>query len=308
VIPDARVDPLVRDNPSIAEHDYIAYAGVPLFLSNGDAVGAFCAVDHRPRAWSRPDMEILDDLAVAATEILDGRAALVHHDLHDRLTGLPNRELLVAAADDFLCDVRAGEKVAVLCAGLDHFAMVNQAFGAEKADRVLRAVADRLVAAVRETDVFGRLRGDVFAVVAPGIEDETEALKLAARIHRVLSYTPLDIEGRSSRSASRSESGWGPRARPAPTSSPTPPTRCAKRSATRAACGSPSAATPRTLSPTCGCASSSTSPASATRSCPSSSRSSRWRPAASPATRRSPAGRARRSARSPRPTSSRSPN
>jgi diguanylate cyclase len=195
VIPDARVDPLVRDNPAIAEHDYIAYAGVPLFLSNGDAIGAFCAVDHRPRAWSRPDMEILDDLAVAATEILDGRAALVHHDLHDRLTGLPNRELLVAAADDFLQGVRPGEKVAVLCAGLDHFAMVNQAFGAEKADRVLRAVAERLVAAVRETDVFGRLRGDVFAVVAPGIEDETEALKLAARIHRVLSDSPLDIEG-----------------------------------------------------------------------------------------------------------------
>jgi EAL domain-containing protein (putative c-di-GMP-specific phosphodiesterase class I) len=60
---------------------------------------------------------------------------------------------------------------------------------------VLRAVAARLVGAVRESDVFGRLRGDVFAMVAPGIEDEAEALKLAARVHRVLADAPLDIDG-----------------------------------------------------------------------------------------------------------------
>jgi diguanylate cyclase len=195
IISDARLDPLVRDNPAIDDFRFVAYAGIPLVLRGGEAVGAFCAIDHRPRAWSDPDLEILDDLAVAATEILDGRAALVHRDLHDRLTGLPNRELLVAACDDFLCDIEADENVAVLCAGIDHFNMVNQAFGAEKADRVLRAVAERLVAAARESDVYGRLRGDVFTVVAPGIGDEAEALKLAARISRVFSEMPLDVEG-----------------------------------------------------------------------------------------------------------------
>jgi diguanylate cyclase (GGDEF)-like protein len=195
VIPDARMDPLVRDNPSIHEHGVIAYAGVPLLLDDGEAAGALCAIDRRPRQWTEADLAILDDLAATATEILNGRAALVHRGLHDRLTGLPNRELLVASCEDFIHDLGPGENVAVLCAGLDHFNVVNQAFGAEKADRVLRAVAQRLVAAVRESDVFGRLRGDVFAMVAPGIEDEGEALKLAARVHRVLSEAPLDVEG-----------------------------------------------------------------------------------------------------------------
>jgi diguanylate cyclase len=195
VIPDARLDPLVRDNLSIRDHGVIAYAGIPLILDDGEAVGAFCALDREPRAWSDEELAILDDLAAAATEILGGRAALVHHGLHDRLTGLPNRELLVASCDDFIADLGPDEHVAVLCAGLDHFNVVNQAFGTEKADRVLRAVAERLVGSVRETDVFGRLRGDVFAMVAPGIADEGEALKLAARIRRVLSDVPLDIEG-----------------------------------------------------------------------------------------------------------------
>jgi diguanylate cyclase (GGDEF)-like protein len=195
VIGDARLDPLVRDNPSIQEHGVIAYAGVPLLLDDGEAAGALCAIDHDPREWTADELGILDDLAAAATEILNGRAALIHRGLHDRLTGLPNRELLVASCEDFIHDLAPGENVAVLCAGLDHFNVVNQAFGTEKADRVLRAVAQRLVGAVRETDIFGRLRGDVFAMVARGIEDEGEALKLAARVHRILSEVPLDIEG-----------------------------------------------------------------------------------------------------------------
>jgi diguanylate cyclase (GGDEF)-like protein len=195
VIPDARVDPLVRDNAAIQEHGVIAYAGVPLLLDDGEAAGALCAIDHSPRHWTPAELEILDDLAATATEILNGRAALIHRGLHDRLTGLPNRELLVASCEDFIHDLRKDEKVAVLCAGLDHFNVVNQAFGTEKADRVLHAVARRLVTAVRETDVFGRLRGDVFAMVAPGIKDEAEALKLAARVHRILSETPIDVEG-----------------------------------------------------------------------------------------------------------------
>jgi diguanylate cyclase (GGDEF)-like protein len=195
VIADARTEPLVRDNPAIHEHGVIAYARVPLLLDDGEAAGALCAIDHEPRHWTPQELRILDDLAATATEILNGRAALIHRGLHDRLTGLPNRELLVASCEDFIHDLAPSENVAVLCAGLDHFNVVNQAFGTEKADRVLRAVAERLVAAVRESDVFGRLRGDVFAMVAPGIEDEGEALKLAARIHRILSEAPLDIEG-----------------------------------------------------------------------------------------------------------------
>jgi diguanylate cyclase (GGDEF)-like protein len=166
-----------------------------VILEDGEAVGAFCAIDHRPRSSSVAELAVLEDLATAAAEILNGRAALAHRGLHDRLTGLPNRELLVASCDEFIERLGEGELVAVFCAGLDHFNVVNQPFGAEKADSVLRAVARRYQAAVRPTDVLGRLRGDVFAMVAPGIEDESDALKIAGRAHRVLSGAPLEIVG-----------------------------------------------------------------------------------------------------------------
>ncbi len=87
--------------------------------------------------------------------------------------------------------------VAVVCAGLDRFSQINQAFGAERADCVLQAVADRLQSAVRETDVLGRLRGDVFTLVAPGVRDEAEALTLAGRVRDALSAEPFAVKDQS---------------------------------------------------------------------------------------------------------------
>ena len=70
IVEDARVDPVVRGNPAIAELGVIAYAGVPLTTSGGDIVGTFCVVDKVPRCWTGEDIVMLTDLAAAAmTEI-----------------------------------------------------------------------------------------------------------------------------------------------------------------------------------------------------------------------------------------------
>lgn len=70
VIPDARDHPLVCDNRAVSELGVVAYAGVPLVTSDGLTLGAFCAIDGQPRAWTKQQIEILRDLAaVAMTEI-----------------------------------------------------------------------------------------------------------------------------------------------------------------------------------------------------------------------------------------------
>jgi GAF domain-containing protein len=51
VIEDAREHPLVRDNPAIADLGVVAYAGIPLVTSGGQAIGSFCAIDSKPRPW-----------------------------------------------------------------------------------------------------------------------------------------------------------------------------------------------------------------------------------------------------------------
>lgn len=80
----------------------------------------------------------------------------------DVLTGLPNRAALLGAMSDVLRDPRSS--AALLYLDLDRFKPVNDTWGHEAGDEVLRQVADRLRAAVRDDDVPARLGGDEFAV------------------------------------------------------------------------------------------------------------------------------------------------
>lgn len=75
VVTDSREHPLVTDNLAIRDLDVVAYAGVPLTLSDGHAVGALCAIDSKPRTWSERELRILGDLAAAVTVHLELRAA-----------------------------------------------------------------------------------------------------------------------------------------------------------------------------------------------------------------------------------------
>ncbi len=90
--------------------------------------------------------------------------------LHDALTGLPNRALVFEYADLlFAAARRSHSSSAVLFIDLDRFKPVNDLYGHEVGDRVLREVAMRLRACVRHEDLVGRLGGDEFVVVLPHI-------------------------------------------------------------------------------------------------------------------------------------------
>jgi GAF domain-containing protein len=70
VIEDARVHPLVRDNPAIRDLGVVAYAGVPLVTASGHALGTLCVIDHKPRAWTRDQIDTLRDIAASVmTEV-----------------------------------------------------------------------------------------------------------------------------------------------------------------------------------------------------------------------------------------------
>jgi CheY-like chemotaxis protein len=71
VIDDATTHPLVSGSPSLTENEWSAYAGIPLITTDGHAVGALCAIDHKPRHWSDHEVEILQDLAEILTTQLN---------------------------------------------------------------------------------------------------------------------------------------------------------------------------------------------------------------------------------------------
>ena len=101
--------------------------------------------------------------------------------LHDSLTGLPNRNLLLSRLQQSLLSARAGRKPALLMIDLDHFKEINDSLGHSAGDELLGLVATRLTNAVGPRDTVARLGGDEFAVVMDETT-ENDATDLAQRI------------------------------------------------------------------------------------------------------------------------------
>ena len=117
--------------------------------------------------------------------------------LHDALTGLPNRKLLVRRARAALdTAARDGTRVALFLLDLDRFKEVNDTLGHQVGDTLLQLVGRRLASTVRETDTVARLGGDEFAVLVAGIEDRRSAVDLAEVVRSGLA-APFRIDGMS---------------------------------------------------------------------------------------------------------------
>lgn len=115
---------------------------------------------------------------------------------YDTLTGLPNRTLLAERlAHSLIRARRFGTYVALLFLDLDRFKHVNDSMGHAAGDRLLKAVAARIVTSVRESDTVARLGGDEFTVVLEDLHDPTEAEAVARKLLDAFA-TPLDLDGR----------------------------------------------------------------------------------------------------------------
>jgi diguanylate cyclase (GGDEF)-like protein len=133
-----------------------------------------------------------DSLTTKVEELRELQIELEHQAFHDPLTGLANR-LLFMNRVDYVLKRRTGN-AAVIYVDLDNFKPINDTYGHEAGDAVLKAAGERLVSSLRPSDTAARLGGDEFAVLLVDIPEEHIGV-VADRIVGNLTK-PIEFDGR----------------------------------------------------------------------------------------------------------------
>lgn len=171
------------------------YAGVPLLSQDGHAVGALCIMDHKPRRFTRRDLEALADFAslvedqmtlfksgIAQRELISQLERLRVRAFIDPLTNVWNRGAIFDLLSRELERARrTGNDLSICFLDLDHFKSVNDEFGHQSGDKVLTEFCRRLRDNVRPYDSIGRYGGEEFLVVFP----ETDAPRAFSQSERM---------------------------------------------------------------------------------------------------------------------------
>jgi diguanylate cyclase (GGDEF)-like protein/PAS domain S-box-containing protein len=147
---------------------------------------------------AEPDSDFLQAVAhilASATERDRYEEQMRHDGLHDALTGLPNRTLLLDRLRQASARARRdGSRVAVIFLDLDNLKVLNDSLGHQAGDQLLRAIGPRLRRELRGTDTVARFGGDEFAVVCSDVTDEHHGAAIAERLVRAFE-APFVVDG-----------------------------------------------------------------------------------------------------------------
>jgi diguanylate cyclase (GGDEF)-like protein len=168
----------------------------PLVLGD-ELLGIISLCSARVQAFTEADKRLLKSFANTTTAAL--RNAMLHAEVQklavtDSLTDVYNRRGFFSfGRREIERALRFGRSLSVILIDIDNFKDINDTYGHGVGDQVLRIVADRLKASVREIDILGRYGGDEFVILLP--ETEGPAASAAAERIRFHLAEPIAIKG-----------------------------------------------------------------------------------------------------------------
>lgn len=178
-VADAAQDPRFSDNPFVTGPAHVrSYAGVPLQTPDGFTIGSVCAVGSTARDFTAREQSILRELA----DLVMDQLALRRIAAIDSLTGISSRRAFKEDAQKFVTLAKR-HRYALSCISfdIDHFKAVNDTYGHPGGDQVLVAVSNAVSGLLRQSDLFGRLGGEEFAVILPHT-DGARAMEVADKL------------------------------------------------------------------------------------------------------------------------------
>jgi diguanylate cyclase (GGDEF)-like protein/PAS domain S-box-containing protein len=196
VIPDVLREPEWKAAPG--QEAIRSFAGAPILIR--DELVGFIGCESQTAGFYRMEavQDPLTSMAALAALALDHARRSGEQQylaLHDPLTGLANRAIFNYLLEHALQLARRQRTtLAIISLDLAGFKAVNEVFGRERGDQVLRSVAERLKECLRASDIIARLEGDEFVVALENIAREEDAHLVAGRLSKFLSE-PHMIQG-----------------------------------------------------------------------------------------------------------------
>lgn len=210
IVPDVTNYPALCEAAPAALSVIRGFAGTPLVAAQADISGTLCLMDTKPLTMDATELDLLDSLGRDLSRDLARHGGRDHHpaatptvtqppdidDLQrlasaDPLTGLANRR---GGGEDIAAEIsrarRQNSALSSVLLDIDHFKDVNDTFGHQAGDHVLREISSLLRRTVRAYDILIRWGGEEFLVILPGVELE-QARKLAERIRNAVEGLPL---------------------------------------------------------------------------------------------------------------------
>jgi diguanylate cyclase (GGDEF)-like protein/PAS domain S-box-containing protein len=191
-------EPPWDSDPARATAPWRSYFATKLIVNNRE-FGALVFASRQPHAGipelDRDLLQLMSLFVAAALERAQHAERMQQLAFYDSLTGLPNRVLF----DDRIKQTMGAAKryqrgFAVMYLDLDDFKDINDRYGHPTGDRVLKAVAERLILALRESDTVARFGGDEFVILQPVVNGATDAADLARKIVSSM-QAPVTVDG-----------------------------------------------------------------------------------------------------------------
>jgi len=183
-VEDATKDPLFSSNPFVtAEPGIRSYLGAPLKTQDGYMLGALCVIDYEPRTFTKEQEEMLSSFAdVVMSEMELRRSASI-----DDLTRLPNRR----AFNESLIGSAEKPESCLIFMDIDHFKNVNDTYGHEAGDIVLKKLAGVLGAVCGTNTMACRIGGEEFGIILSGA-DGKQPVEFADKLRKSISDLVID--------------------------------------------------------------------------------------------------------------------
>lgn len=159
------------------EYNLLSYLGMPIVWPDGEVFGTLCAIDDKENTFDQSIVDMFYEFKLSIEKDLE--LLMQKHELalmaeFDGLTGVYNRRKV----DDILIRefhncLRHNQTYTITLMDLDAFKMVNDTYGHQMGDQILKTFAKHVDNRIRKTDYFGRLGGDEFILICPHTDTES---------------------------------------------------------------------------------------------------------------------------------------